>query len=283
MAGTVRLVGGQIMLVKGLKLQPGYAIDALDEPVLNMRLVMILLQRVFPRGPDQIAGATNIDQTGQAGIEYATPSAQGYIPAPWHVKGQVSRLASGTLPFDLALSFPAQQRGKQASSLTINMKGELAVLGRPVFGDADSLKGWAIYGIGPQQTKSASGTILDYNAKPQPTRYKTIGDIRAFIAAENDPGVRDAARDFTGFWKEKCDEPFGLQIKHYGDEGKYSIVFCGPGGCGDSSGNRLTFITGDKRYEVVSENEMIEIVRSGARVTYHRYTKDTNPVLKYPR
>ena len=282
MAGTVGLVGGQVMLTRGLSLQPGREIDALDAPVLSMRLVMILLKRAFPKGPDEIVGPTDVDQAGRVGIKYATPSASGYIPAPWHVKGKVSRLADGTLPFELALSFPLQRQDKQRGSLTINMKGELAMLGRPVFRDTDSLEGWTTYGLGPQQTKQGSSTILDYGAKPQEaTRYRTIGDVRAFIAAENHPGVRDATKDFTGFWKKKCDEPFGLQIKPYGDEGKYSIVFCGPGGCGDPSESRPTFITGDKRYEVVSEAELIEIARSGDRETYYRCTKDTNPVLKY--
>ena len=42
---------------------------------------------------------------------------------------------------------------------------------------------------------------------------------------------------------------------------------------------RPTFITGDKHYEVVSEDELI--VSWGSRETYRRCTKDTNPVLKY--
>ncbi len=282
MTGTVALVGGQIMLTKGLKLKPGYEIDALDGPVLSMRLVMIVLKRVFPKGPSEIVGTTAIDRTDRVGIKYATPSASGYIPAPWHVKGKVSKLADGRVPFDIALTFPLQRQDKQRSSITITMKGELAVLGRPVFRDTDSLDGWTTYGLGPQQTKQGSNTILDYGAKPQEvTRYRTIGDVRAFIATENYPGIKDVSKDFTGFWKKKCDDPFGLQIKHYGDEGKYSIVFCGPGGCGDLSQSRLTFITGDKRYEVVSESELIEAGRSGDRDTYYRCTKDTNPVLKY--
>lgn len=281
MKGTVGLVGGQIMLTKGLKLQPGLEIDTLDAPVLSMRLVMILLKRVFPNGPDQIVGPTDIDQTSRVGIKYATPSASGYIPAPWHVKGKVSKLPDGALHFELTLSFLSQQQGEQSSSFTMNTKGELAVLGSPVFRDTDSLEGWTIYGIGPQTTKQGTSTFLDYGAKPrEDTGFKTIGDIRAFIAAENHPGIRDVTKDFTGFWKQKCDEPFGLQIKHYGDEDKYSIVFCGPGGCGDPSQGRLTFITGDKGYEPVSEGELIVIARSGDRKTYYRCTKDTNPVLK---
>ncbi len=132
--------------------------------------------------------------------------------------------------------------------------------------------------------KQATGTLFDDGARPdETTNYRTIGDIRAGMAAENDPGVKDPGKDFTGFWKQKCSQPFGLQIMHQDDEGKYSIVFCGPGGCGDTSKVRLTFITGDKHYEVVSENELVEITHSGERTTYHHCTKDTNPILRYNR
>jgi len=282
MTGTVALVGGQVMLTKGLKLQPGYEIDALDAPVLSMRLVMIVLKRIFPKGPDDIARTAEINRTDKVGIKYATPSASGYIAAPWQVKGKVARLDKGAVSFDLALTFPMEQQDKQTGKMTIYMRGEFSVLGRPVFQDTDSLDGWTTYGLGPQQTKQGSSTILDYGAKPKESSlYRSIGDIRAFISAENHPGIKDDSMDFTGFWKQKCDESFGLQIKHYGDEGKYSIVFCGPGGCGDPSESRLTFITGDKRYKVVSESELVEIGRSGDRQTYFRCTKNTNPVLKY--
>lgn len=276
-AGTVGLVGGTVMLTKGLTLKPDSAIDALDVPVLYIRLAMTLLQRVFPNGPGQIVGPTDIDHTDQVGIKFATPSASGYIPAPWHVKGTVGKLPDGTLPFELALSMPLRQQDEQNSSVTYTMKGELAVLGQPVFLDTDSLEGWTIYGIGPQIIKQGNSTIYDYGAKPQEDpQYRTIGDIRAFIAAENHPGVKDATKNFTGFWKEKCDQSFGLLIKHYGDEGKYSKVFCGPGGCGDPSKSRLTFITGDKMYEVVSEDELIILNKFGERNTHYRCTKDTN-------
>lgn len=282
MVGTVALVGGQVMLTKGLKLEPGYEIDALDAPVLSIKLLMIVLGRIFPRGADEIAGSRSIDRTDSIGIKYATPSASGYIPAPWDVKGQVSKLADGKVRYELALTFPVEQKDNKKTSFTIVMSGELGVLGRPVFLDTDSLDGWTTYGMGPQQVKQGSSTILDYGAKPEEaSRYRTIGDVRAFIAAENHPGTRDATKDFTGFWKQKCDEAFGLQIKQYGDDGKYSIVFCGPGGCGDPSQSRLTFITGDKWYQVVSEDELVAIGRSGDRDTYHRCTKDTQPVLKY--
>ena len=69
-------------------------------------------------------------------------------------------------------------------------------------------------------------------------------------------------------------------IKHFGADGKYSIVFCGPGGCGDPANEgRKKFITKDPHYQVISEDEIRE--QSGEEwETYRRCTKDTHPVLK---
>jgi hypothetical protein len=282
--GSVATVGGRIMLSKGLDLEPGYEIDALDAPQLSMRLVMILLGRIFPEGPIQITQSREVDRTDDVGIKYATPSASGYIPAPWHLKGSVEKLASEKVGFNLRLSFSTEDRKGDHKSYAIDMQGELGMLTHAVFLDTDTVDGWRTYRLGPYMIKQTTGTIFDYGARPdETTKYRTIGDIRAFIAAENDPGFKEPGKDFTGFWKQKCSQPFGLQIMHQGDEGKYSIVFCGPGGCGDTSNIRLTFITGDNNYEVVSDDELVEIDRSGERKTYHRCTKDTNPVLRYNR
>jgi hypothetical protein len=280
--GTVGLVGGRIMLSKGLKLESGYEIDALDAPVLSTKLVMMLLARAYPKGPDLVAGTKRIDRTDKVGMKFATPSASGYIPPPWRLKGKVSKAADGRVTYDLALSYSEVDQQKKRRTFAMNMAGELAMLGRPVFLDTDSLEGWTTYGLGPQETKQGTSTILDYSARPDlQSPYKTVGDIRAFIAAENHPGTRDETKDFTGFWKTKCEEAFGLQIKPHGMDGKYSVVFCGPGGCGSPQGSRPTFITGDKRWEVVSEDELVEIYRSGERSTYRRCTRETNPALKY--
>ena len=101
------------------------------------------------------------------------------------------------------------------------------------------------------------------------------------LAEANYPGEPDPSKNFTGFWKEKCEDPFGLQIMPYGTDGKYSIIFCGPGGCGkQGEDGQNTFITKDRNYQVISENE-IKIRRSDGWDTYYRCTKETNPVLKY--
>lgn len=280
--GTIALVGGRIMLSKGMELKPGYEIDALDAPVLYIKLAMIVLGRVLPDGPEAISGHRDVDLTDTTGIKYATMSASGYIPAPWQVQGRVERDAGGSVTFDLALTYPLEQADGEGGTYTMHMNGTLAMRDGPVFRDDDSLEQWTVYSVGPREIKTEGGMILDYGATPEnESEYRTIGDLRSFIAAESDPGYRDETKDFTGFWKEDCDQAFGLRIMRQGDEGKYAIDFCGPGGCGDSTDEELTFITGDRRWDVVSEDELVQIGRSGRHQTYRRCTRETNPVLKY--
>jgi hypothetical protein len=282
-SGSVGLIGGRIMITKGLKLEPGYEIDSLDAPVLSIRLLMAVLGRVFPKGPQQISEAQAIDRTDPLGIKYATPSASGYIPPHWSVTGKVSKGDQGEIQFSFALTFPTGVEGGHGK-MKLHMEGLLSTLGQPVFLDSDSLVQWTTYGLGPRQHKHGKSTVIDYGAKPEEASpYKTVGDVRAFVSVQNDPGLRDDTKDFTGFWKNECGEPFGLQIKHYGNDGKYSVVFCGPGGCGDPSDSRPTYITGDRRYEVISESELLEIRSTGEREALHRCTKETNPVLEYAK
>jgi hypothetical protein len=85
MKGSIAMVGGRVMLTKGLKLERGYEIDALDGPVLSMQLVLHLLDRVFPKGPSSIPQGQQIDRKDPIAIRYATPSASGRIAAPWHL------------------------------------------------------------------------------------------------------------------------------------------------------------------------------------------------------
>ena len=260
---TVAMVGGYVLMSRGHPLRAGQEIETLDASMLGINLVMALLNRAVPNGPDSLAGQVSIDRTSSTGIKFATSTASGYIAAPWHLKGYVSRSTGGSLPFDLTLAFPYERAGKR-DDMTVTLKGELAMSDRPVFADAESLADWTVHGQDPKQAA-----------------FATIGDIRAFIAIENHPGVRDATKDFTGFWKVKCDQAFGLQVKRTGEDGKYAVVFCGPGGCGNPESVRPSYLTGDRRYEVVSESEFVTLSRSGERTTYVRCTKDPHPVLKY--
>ena len=128
--------------------------------------------------------------------------------------------------------------------------------------------------------KTNDSTVIDFNAAPSSKSFATVADVRKHLQDEDSPGTSDTTKDFTGFWKENCDNAFGLQIRHVGDDGMYSVVFCGPGGCGSPDDARKTFITGDRHFEVVSEDEVFELNNSGQRTKSIRCTKDPQPILK---
>jgi hypothetical protein len=62
--------------------------------------------------------------------------------------------------------------------------------------------------------------------------------------------------DYTGFWKGRCSDSFGVQIKPAENQ-RYSVSFCGPGGCFRSGEWRPnTRIDGDPEYKVISSKEL---------------------------
>ena len=283
-AGTVGLINGAIMLSKGMTLEPGYEIDALDAPVLNFKLIAIILSRLYPEGPSTIKQSQEIDYQSDVGIKFATQSASGYIPAPWSVQGSLEGPGHGTAEFDIKLTYPITAPNAEVSSGSIRMRGTLSIRNGVVFDDSESLAGWTVYGLGPKTTEYEGGTAIDYGAnKTTEEVYKVVGDIREHIAKQNHPGEPDSTKDFTGFWKSHCEDAFGLSIEHIGTEGMYSVVFCGPGGCGEPGSVRPTYITGDRRYQVLSENQFDELHGSGNSTTYIRCTDNPRPVLKYKK
>jgi len=277
MKGAVAMVGGRVMLTRDLKLERGYEIDALDAPVLTMTLVMRLLSRIFPDGPSSVPAEKHVDRTDKVGIKLATPSADWRIPGPWHLVGVVKKAAGGAIAYDLVLSYSGDGP-KGASTQAMRLQGELAALDKPPLPDTMSLEGWVSYGVGVQQEKSEGSTAYDYVAKRDGnSRFKTVADVRAYMNDEFGPGKLDATKDFTGSWKAKCEENFGLKILHHGDEGKYAVLFCGPGGCEDIREAQLTYITGDKFYTVVGDDELLS-GRGPDKNHYHRCSKEVGSI-----
>jgi hypothetical protein len=67
----------------------------------------------------------------------------------------------------------------------------------------------------------------------------------------------DPAYPLTGFWKESCSTTFGLLVEPASAPGKYSVSFCGPGGCFTPGSYRPdTPIAGDSAYRVIDANHL---------------------------
>jgi hypothetical protein len=281
--GKIFMVGGRVLATRGPVAKPGYEMDALDAPVLELQLLFRLLGSALPDGPAGTHGTRSIDfKSENTGIQFATPSAEGFISAPWRVNGDVNVVAPNVVEYRLTLT--AAGTGGPAGpgkGYAANFAGRLSKVASAKIDDSMSLAGWNLFGVGVQARKEGGSTTIDYGASPASVEYKTVADIRKKIAEDDYPGEPDPSKNFTGFWKEDCDEAFGLQIMPFGTDGKYSIVFCGPGGCGEPEhGGRITFITKDRDYEVISKDEIKERSGDGWQV-YHKCTKDTHPVLKY--
>lgn len=276
--GKILMIGGRIMATKGPITEPGYEIDAIDGPILQLQLVTKLLGRALPEGPTTLTVSQHVDfSDAKTGVQIATPSAGGMIQPPWRVVGELKPIHPDGIEFELSLTSP---NGRDQTKTTVAFSGKLRNSKATKIEDQLSLESWKLLGVGPQSRKQGNSTIIDYSAAPEVQVYKTVADVRRKLEADDYPGELDSTKDFTGFWKTDCEDAFGSQIKHFGSEGKYSIVFCGPGGCGDPSEARLTFITKDPHFKVLSEDELEEQTVSGWD-TYHRCTKETNPVLKY--
>ena len=89
--------------------------------------------------------------------------------------------------------------------------------------------------------------------------------------------VTHAAADFTGMWKQDCEEKFGLQIKPASDD-LYSVSFCGPGGCFKPGTYRPnTKIVGDSMYEVLSNSALKIKQVNGTFALYRKCSADPTP------
>jgi hypothetical protein len=276
----ILMVGGRVLAIRGDMTETADEIDVLDAPIMQQQLVLRLLGAVLPGGPEKGNGAHKVDyKSDRTGIQFATPSAQGFISAPWRVSGNVKILAPNVVEYQLQLT-AAGNLAVQGKEYDAGFEGRLAKTASATINDSMSLSEWKVFDVGVQARKEGNGTTYDYGAAPTVNSYKVVSDIRKKLAEERYPGERDQSKDFTGFWKEDCDQAFGLQIMPYGTDGKYSIVFCGPGGCGQPSEGRITFITKDSHYEVIGEDEIRERTADGWE-TYHRCTRETHPILKY--
>lgn len=86
--------------------------------------------------------------------------------------------------------------------------------------------------------------------------------------------------DFTGFWKENCEQVFGLQFKPTGKPGVYSVSMCGSAGCFDSGTHRPpTTVKGDPSYEVLSAEEILIRGENGIDTSYMKCKSSVMPEM----
>lgn len=171
-SGQIMLINGrcQWMLAKGMPLDEGYEIDALDVPVLDLKLALELLRAAVPGGPSEIKEKMALDvKENSLPITVNTASANGGLEAPWVLHAIIEPTAANEWSFELTV---------KSGEETMQMSGTWQKATPSVFGDDMLLDGWQILGIGPIVRKEGTSTILDYGAQPSTKRAKTLGELR---------------------------------------------------------------------------------------------------------
>jgi len=84
--------------------------------------------------------------------------------------------------------------------------------------------------------------------------------------------------DFTGLWKEDCEQLYGLQFKPLEKQGVYSVSLCGPAGCLDPGTYRPnTTVQGDPTYDVLYAEEILIKQPRGASTSYVKCASEVMP------
>jgi hypothetical protein len=170
--GQIMLISGQQqwMLAKNVPMEKGYEIDALDSPVLSLKLAMELLRAAVPGGPSAIAKKTvlNIDEKTRS-ISVSTSSASGGIDPPWALQATIEPTGAGQWSFELAVKFA------ETMHITGTWQKDTAA---PVFSDDMPLDGWQLLSLGPMKTTAGNATTFDYGAQLSKNHPETLGDLR---------------------------------------------------------------------------------------------------------
>ncbi len=178
-AGTILVISGRWMLVKGLNLEKGREIDLLDIASLNSQLLLTLLSKSLPNGPPAAGDAQEISFTEEVEpIQVSTSSASGVYPAPWSVTGNARALSNSTVTYSIDFNV------KRGDVPTMHLEGAVSTPSAAIeLSDSMSLTGWTVYKIGPYEEQTSQGTVLDYGAKASAVTAKTLGELRATDAS----------------------------------------------------------------------------------------------------
>lgn len=173
--GTLIVLAGKTMLSKGLVLQKGYEIDALDTPIIMLQLLVDILNKTIPSGPSSVTKEMNVEHTEtQVPIHISTKSASAHFNAPWTVIGHLSK--PGKHGIDYNLSFVTSLNG--GINYTLKMAGELHQKPGLTLDDTMKLDGWQIYQLGPIKTQRGEVTNFDYGAQLIQSTASTLGELR---------------------------------------------------------------------------------------------------------
>ena len=189
--GTLLLLAEGALLSRGLALERGRELDAMQGPLLVLQLVLRLLERAVPPEPAGSLHERQIDLVeSEKSIKVAAIGADGEFHAPWTLKGFVAGASSGQVRFELEFVSAARSRATpwHETSVAGIWQNTAAALTLP---DAMALRGWRAYQIRPVTTAHGAVNVVGLGTSA-PMAFANLGEVRRRARAWSDQHSRRA-------------------------------------------------------------------------------------------
>ena len=181
-SGVIIVIGRRAMCTRGLEMEKGAEIDALDAAKMAVQMALGFLSKAFPEGSASVGTSAAVELVGRMDpITMKTQSASGELPTPWSLKGTANHIATQAVGFQLSCSYPTGAGAAQTEKLELSGTWEISSTSL-VLSDDIQLRGWQIYTLGPITSRTSEGTIYDYGAVRM-RDFATLGDLRRALPA----------------------------------------------------------------------------------------------------
>lgn len=190
--GTLMVISGRAVLVKGEGLDEGYELDFTEFVGQMMKLLLNVLGHVAPDGPQSISGDFPVNHTEkEKPIKVVTQYATGIFGAPWSATGMLTKRQDNVVDYDIDF----ESRLEDGSSYAVEMAGTWEQ--RPPGPAIDSmpLEGWKLYTLESYTTTRGKTTFYNYGPRPIDSRATSLGEFRREVEAARAEKESDAPRD----------------------------------------------------------------------------------------
>lgn len=158
-SGELMLVGGKVLLSRGMQDQGGGIEPLIQAPTLMLQLAHALLNRSQPMGPHAVNEKQTWDVTEKnQDLKINTGMTTGTFTAPWSVKGSGWDSGPGRRRFELLFEFTVVLPGQKEVRDSMTLSGDLDFRKQEfLYPESTNLEGWKIqwFSRGEPESKPA--------------------------------------------------------------------------------------------------------------------------------
>lgn len=158
-SGELMLVGGKVLLSRGIKEQGGGIEPLIQAPTLMLQLAHVLLNRSQPMGPHAVNEKQTWDVTEKTrDLKINTGMTTGTFTAPWSVKGSGWDSGPDRRRFELLFEFTVVLPGQTEVRDSMTLSGDLDFRKQGfLYPESTNLEGWRIqwFSRGESESKPA--------------------------------------------------------------------------------------------------------------------------------